>query len=110
MLFEFISTPSGLSEWFCDNVNIRNGIYTFIWDEQIQQARLLKNVDMEAIRFQWVDKTDGSYFELKIQKDDLTNEVSLIVTDFGETHAEREDGKRLWNSQIEKLMQVIGAV
>lgn len=109
MLFEFISTPSGLSEWFCDNVNIRNGIYTFIWDEQIQQARLLKNVNMESIRFQWVDKTDGSYFELRIQKDEITNEVSLVVTDFADTHAEREEGKRLWNSQIEKLMQVIGA-
>lgn len=110
MLFEFISTPSGLSEWFCDNVNIRNGIYTFIWDEQIQQARLLKNINLEAIRFQWVDKTDGSYFELKIQKDEITNEVSLIVIDFADTNAEREEGKRLWNNQVERLMQVIGAV
>ncbi|MCE3226512.1 MAG: hypothetical protein K0S32_1063 [Bacteroidetes bacterium] len=110
MLFEFLSTPSGLSEWFCDDVNIRNGIYTFIWDGQLQQARLLKTVDDQLVRFQWVDKTDGSYFEFRIQKDDLTNDISLIITDFAETVSERESSKRLWQSQVEKLMHIIGSI
>ncbi len=110
MLYGYISTPSGLSEWFCDDLNIRNGIYTFIWEEQMQQARLLKTVELQLVRFQWVDKTDGSYFEFRIQRDDLTNDISLIVTDFGETHAERESSKLLWHSQIEKLMHVIGSI
>lgn len=110
MLYEFLSTPSGLSEWFCDDLNIRNGIYTFIWDDQLQQARLLKTVDQQVVRFQWVDKTDGSYFEFRIQRDDLTNDISLIITDFAETVAERESSKLLWHSQIEKLMHVIGSI
>ena len=110
LLFEFLSTSSGLSEWFCDDVNIRNGIYTFIWDGQMQQARLLKTIDLLLVRFQWVDKHDGSYFEFKIQRDELTNDISLIVTDFAETNSERESSKLLWNSQIEKLMQVIGSI
>lgn len=110
MLYEFLSTASGLSEWFCDDLNIRNGIYTFIWDDQLQQARLLKTVDQQLVRFQWVDKTDGSYFEFRIQRDDLTNDVSLIITDFAENAAERESAKLLWNSQVEKLMHVIGSI
>lgn len=110
MLYEFISTPSGLSEWFCDDLNIRNGIYTFIWDDQLQQARLLKTVDQQLVRFQWVDKTDGSYFEFRIQRDDLTNDISLIITDFAETVAERESSKLLWHSQVEKLMHVLGSI
>lgn len=110
MLFEFLSTPSGLSEWFCDDVNIRNGIYTFIWDGQLQQARLLKTVDDQLVRFQWVDKTDGSYFEFKIQRDDLTNDISLIVTDFADNASEKESSKRLWQSQVEKLMHIIGSI
>jgi len=110
LLFEFLSTSSGLSEWFCDDVNIRNGIYTFIWDGQMQQARLFKTVDLLLVRFQWIDKHDGSYFEFKIQRDELTNDISLIVTDFAETNSERESSKLLWNSQIEKLMQVIGSI
>jgi uncharacterized protein YndB with AHSA1/START domain len=110
MLYEFISTPSGLSEWFCDDLNIRNGIYTFIWDDQLQQARLLKTIDQQLVRFQWVDKTDGSYFEFRIQRDDLTNDISLIITDFGDTHSERESSKLLWQSQVEKLMHVLGSI
>lgn len=110
MLYEFLSTPSGLSEWFCDDLNIRNGIYTFIWEDQLQQARLLKTIELQLVRFQWVDKTDGSYFEFRIQRDDLTNDISLIITDFADTVSERESAKLLWHSQIEKLMHVIGSI
>ncbi|MBS1650586.1 MAG: SRPBCC domain-containing protein [Bacteroidetes bacterium] len=110
LLYDFLSTSSGLSEWFCDDVNIRNGVYTFIWDGQMQQARLLKTIDEELVRFQWIDKTDGSYFEFKIQKDALTNDVSVIITDFAESASERESAKLLWQSQIEKLMKIIGSI
>jgi len=110
MLYEFLSTPSGLSEWFCDDLNIRNGIYTFIWDDQMQQARLLKTLDLQLVRFQWVDKIDGSFFEFRIQRDELTNDIALIITDFADSISERESSKLLWQSQIEKLMHVIGSI
>lgn len=109
ILYEFLVTPSGLSEWFCDDVNIRNGIYTFIWDGQLQQARLLKTVEEQLVRYQWVDKTDGSYFEFKIQRDDLTNDISLIITDFAIDKVEQESSKLLWQSQIDKLLHVMGS-
>lgn len=109
ILYEFLVTPSGLSEWFCDDVNIRNGIYTFIWDGQLQQARLLKTIEEQLVRFQWVDKTDGSYFEFRIQRDDLTNDISLIITDFAPDKAEQESSKLLWQSQIDKLLHVMGS-
>lgn len=110
MLYEFLYSNSGLSEWFCDDVNIRNGIYTFIWDGQMQQARLLKTIDNQLVRFQWVDKTDGSYFEFRIQHDDLTNDNSLIITDFADSNSEIESSKLLWQNQIDKLMHVIGSI
>lgn len=109
LLYEFLVSPSGLSEWFCDDVNIRNGIYTFVWDGQLQQARLLKTVEEQLVRYQWVDKTDGSYFEFKIQRDDLTNDISLIITDFATDKAEQESAKLLWQSQIDKLLHLMGS-
>lgn len=109
LLYEFLVTPSGLSEWFCDDVNIRNGIYTFIWDGQLQQARLLKTVEEQMVRYQWVDKADGSFFEFRIQKDDLTNDISLIITDFASDKNEQESSKLLWQSQIDKLLHVMGS-
>jgi uncharacterized protein YndB with AHSA1/START domain/uncharacterized protein (DUF427 family) len=109
LLYEFLVSPSGLSEWFCDDVNIRNGIYTFIWDGQLQQARLLKTVEEQLVRYQWVDKTDGSYFEFKIQRDDLTNDISLIITDFASDKTEQDSAKLLWQSQIDKLLHLMGS-
>jgi len=110
LLYEFLCTQSGLSEWFCDDVNIRNGIYTFIWDGQMQQARLLKTIDHQLVRFQWVDKTDGSFFEFRLQHDDLTNDVSLMITDFADITSDRDSSKLLWQSQVEKLMHVVGSI
>lgn len=110
ILYEFLTTPSGLSEWFCDDVNIRNGIYTFQWDENMQQAKLVKAEEDSLVRYQWLDKADdGSYFEFRIERDDLTNDVSLIVADFADSADERISSTQLWNSQIDKLLHVLGS-
>ncbi len=109
ILYEFLVTPSGLSEWFCDDVNIRNGIYTFVWDGQLQQARLLKTIEEQLVRYQWVDKSDGSYFEFRIQRDDLTNDISLMIIDFAGDKGEQESSKLLWASQVDKLLHILGS-
>jgi len=109
ILFEFLTTPSGLSEWFCDDVNIRNGIYSFKWEENEQNARVVKLIEEKLVRFQWVDKHDNSYFEFRIERDDLTNDISLIIVDFAETPEERASSALLWNSQVDKLLHVLGA-
>lgn len=109
MVYEFVSTESGLSEWFCDDVNIRNGIFTFTWDGQTQQARLVKEMPPFFIRYQWLDKNDGSYFEFKTQKDELTNDISLIITDFADNKADEESARLLWHSQVDKLLHVLGS-
>ena len=109
MVFEFVSTESGLSEWFCDDVNIRDGIFTFNWEGQIQQAKLVKEVPPISIRYQWLDKNDGSYFEFRTQKDELTNDISLIITDFATDKDDEISAKLLWHSQIDKLLHVLGS-
>jgi uncharacterized protein YndB with AHSA1/START domain len=109
MVFEFVSTESGLSEWFCDDVNIRDGVFTFNWDGQVQQAKLVKEVPPISIRYQWLDKNDGSFFEFKTQKDELTNDISLIITDFASDKADEESARLLWHSQIDKLLHVLGS-
>lgn len=109
MVFEFVSTESGLSEWFCDDVNIRDGIFTFDWDGQVQQAKLVKEVPPQMIRYQWLDKNDGSYFEFRIQKDELTNDISLIITDFATDKGDEDSARLLWHSQVDKLLHVLGS-
>jgi uncharacterized protein YndB with AHSA1/START domain len=109
ILFDFLTTPPGLSEWFCDDVDIRNGIYSFKWDEVPQPARLVKMIEESVVRYQWLEKKDNTYFEFRIERDDLTNDISLIVADFADTHEDKISSTLLWNSQIEKLLHVLGS-
>lgn len=107
LLYKFLTDPIELSEWFCDDVNIRNGIYTFVWNGVPQQARLVKQERNTLVRFQWIDKNDGSYFEFNIHKNPLTGDVMLYVTDFSEPN-ELESNKLWWNTQINKLKTILG--
>ena len=109
LLYNYISTPSGLSEWFADNVNSRGELFTFIWDDSEEQAKLITKKSSERIKFKWLDsKDDGSFFELRIQVDSITKDVSIIVTDFSDDD-EVEESKMLWENQIASLKQVLGS-
>jgi uncharacterized protein YndB with AHSA1/START domain len=109
LLFDFLATPSGLSEWFADDVDIRNEEFTFHWDGQIQRAKLLAYKQDHLLRLRWVDKNDDFYFEFRIDHDDLTGDVTLLITDFGESEDDLRTSKLLWESQVHKLMKVLGA-
>lgn len=108
LLYQYISTPSGLSEWFADNVNSRGEIFRFIWDGAEEEAKLLKRKSDEFVRFAWAEEEDNSYFELKIIVDDITSDVSLFITDFAEED-EVEEAKMLWQNQVSSLKQVLGS-
>ncbi len=109
LLYQYISTPSGLSEWFSDNVNSRGELFTFIWDDSEEQAKVLSKKSGERIKFKWVNEDeDASFFEMKIQVDEITKDVSLIITDFAEDD-EIEESKMLWENQISSLKQVLGS-
>jgi len=109
LLYNYISTPSGLSEWFADNVNSRGELFTFIWDDSEEQAKLITKKNSERIKFKWIDdENDSSFFELRIEVDSITKDVSIIVTDFCDDD-EVEESKMLWENQISSLKQVLGS-
>ena len=111
LLFQYLSTPSGLSEWFSDAVQYRGEKYTFLWGESEEYARVLSKKINEKIRFQWITEEDDEedyFFEFKIQMDEITKDVSLIITDFSEED-ELEEAKLLWDSLVSDLKQVLGS-
>jgi hypothetical protein len=100
-----------LSEWFADNVNSRGELFTFIWDGSEEKAKLLSKKSGERIKFRWLadDEEGHSYFfEMRIQVDEITKDVSLMITDFSEEN-EIEEAKMLWDNQISSLKQVLGS-
>ncbi len=109
-LYQYLSTPDGLSEWFADNVNSRSDIFTFIWDDSEEQAKRIGYKTNEKIRYKWLNDDDetGTYFEFRIQVDALTNDVSLMVTDFADED-DVEESKMFWENQVAELKHTIGA-
>jgi len=109
LLYQYISTPSGMSEWYADNVNSRGEFFTFIWEGSEERAKLLGKKNGERIKFRWDNDEDTEYyFELRIQVDEITKDVSLMVTDYADED-EIEEGKMLWDNMISSLKNILGS-
>ena len=108
ILFNSISTPSGLSEWFADDVNCNRNIYTFIWNDSEQEAELITMSNNYLIKFRWTDYPKDTFFEFRIEVDGITNDVVLKVVDFADED-EVEESKDLWISQVNTLMKNLGS-
>jgi uncharacterized protein YndB with AHSA1/START domain len=112
LLYQYISTPSGLEEWFADSVNSRGEFFTFIWNDSEENARLASKKSGEKVKFKWIDEDNKDteyYFELRILEDEITKDVSLMVVDFAED-SEIDESKKLWENQVSDLKHVIGSV
>jgi uncharacterized protein YndB with AHSA1/START domain len=109
ILFNYISTEAGLKEWFADEVKEVGDIFTFFWEGSSQMARLISMKEDHHVRFKWVDIHEPVFFEFRIDTDELTGDIALIITDFAEDESSVESAKLLWKSQIEALFHVLGA-
>jgi uncharacterized protein YndB with AHSA1/START domain len=110
VLYKRLSTPSGLAEWFADNVNLKNNVFTFFWDDSDQSAKILKKKPNKFVQFKWLDDEEKeSFFEFKILVDEMTSDVSLIITDFAEDEEDQEEQTMLWEQQIQNLKMAIGS-
>jgi START-like superfamily domain len=109
VLFSRLSTPEGLGEWFADQVNVDGDIFIFYWNNSESKARLSALKENKMVRFEWLgmENEESNYFEFRINFEDLTNELALIITDFAETE-EKEDSIYLWDSQINDLKRALG--
>jgi uncharacterized protein YndB with AHSA1/START domain len=109
VLFSRLSTPEGLGEWFADQVNVDGDLFSFFWNSSESKARLSAMKENKMVRFEWIgmDNEETNYFEFRINLEELTNELALIITDFAESE-EKEDSIYLWDSQINDLKRALG--
>ena len=109
VLFSRLSTPEGLGEWFADQVNVDGDHFTFIWNNSESKARLSALKDNKLVRFEWIgmENEESNYFEFRINIEELTGDLALIITDFAEED-EKEDSISLWDSQITNLKRLLG--
>ena len=109
VLFSRLSTPEGLCEWFADDVNVDGDMFSFYWDKTCSIARLSALKENKLVRFEWLEhqEEESNYFEFRINIDELTGDLALIITDFTEPE-EKEDSISLWDNQITDLKRLLG--
>ena len=115
IIWEQISSAHGLERWFADHVNEEEeGILKFTWGEpwteqDIRQAHVIESVKFDHIRLKWdyEDDDEESYFEMRIEKSDLTHNLNLLITDFADDD-DVEGLKILWESMLDRLHRASG--
>ena len=53
ILYEFLSTPAGLQEWFADKVDERDNVFSFSWNGTTDMASVIDLEQEKFIRFHW---------------------------------------------------------
>ena len=107
ILYEFLSTPAGLQEWFADKVDERDNVFSFSWNGTTDKAEVTESEQEKYIRFHWMHLPKEEFFEFAIEKSEVTNQTILVIKDFAEKK-EIKDQSMLWDHQVKDLLHRIG--
>jgi uncharacterized protein YndB with AHSA1/START domain len=107
ILFEFLSTPAGLQEWFADKVDERDSVFSFSWNGATDRAEVIESEEEKFIRFHWLHAPREEYFEFRIEKSEVTNQTILVIRDFADK-GEVKDQSQLWDYQVKDLFHRLG--
>lgn len=108
ILYEFLSTPVGLSEWFADKVDQRDTTFYFSWNGSVDTAEMTEQFENNYVRYRWDYYDADEFFEFRIEQSAVTNETILRITDFADK-IDVKDQERLWNTQVSDLKHRIGS-
>jgi uncharacterized protein YndB with AHSA1/START domain len=107
ILYEFLSTSTGLQEWFADKVEDKDGQFSFAWNGSSEEAEVVESEENKSIRFHWLNSPKDEYFEFSIEKSEVTNLTILVINDFAEKK-EIKDQSQLWETQVKDLFHRLG--
>ena len=107
ILYQFLTTPSCLVRWFCDEVDITGNTYTFIWGGTEETAELVDDIEDELLRFHWAEAEDDEFLEFHIGEAPVTGETVMVLVDYCDEDEVR-DQKRYWDTQMLQLQKETG--
>jgi hypothetical protein len=107
-LWNHLQSDTGLEGWFADRVELDEKDYTFYWGEAEQHASLISMRRDVYVRYRWWDDEPHAFFEMRIIKSELTDETTLIITDFASDPDDQDELIDLWDQQIENLKRILG--
>lgn len=112
MLYPYIFTAGGLAQWFADDVTIdEDKIFNFIWDGEDHKAKMIAHRTNSFVKFEFIsngdEEDDPAFFELRLEKNELTQSVFIRVIDYSEFD-DQEELHELWDGLIEGLRETVG--
>ncbi|MBK7110722.1 MAG: ATPase [Bacteroidetes bacterium] len=107
-LYNFLTTATGLSQWFAEDVDNEENTFYFTWGKQTDIAEMISTEDDDFISYRWDYQDEDEYFEFRIEKGDITDDTVLFITDIVD-EGDVESQKQLWDAQIKSLSKRIGA-
>ncbi len=106
IIYLFVTQPTAIIRWFCDEVDNIGDDYTFSWDGDSEEATLVMDIEDELVKYVWKDRPD-EYLQFRIYKTDITNETILEVSDFCDDD-EVQEQKDIWEVYIKKFKTFCG--
>jgi uncharacterized protein YndB with AHSA1/START domain len=113
ILFPYIASASGLSQWFCDDVRLDpDHRLDMVWDKQSHFAEIVTQRPGRSIRYVFLDEQkrplqDANYLDFTLELSRITDEVFLRVTDYSE-HSDTQEQQELWEGLVGKLRDQVG--
>ncbi len=113
IVFHYLSTASGLEEWFADEVKINEDKnYIFNFDREDHYARLASQRSNSHVKFEFYvpknpDEADHAFIEFKLEENDLTQTLFLKVIDYSDSY-EDDELVPIWDGLIARLKDIIG--
>ena len=110
VLFPYISTASGLQEWFAAKVFTRGDSvsFDFLWDNESHPARLSVNRLNKMTRFDFLnDEQRGNFVEFKLELSEMVNSTFLKITDNSDNE-DATDLQDMWEGMVYKLKEIVG--
>ncbi|MCS6822464.1 MAG: START-like domain-containing protein [Microscillaceae bacterium] len=115
ILYPYLQTPLGLSEWFAEKVTVLdNKLYHFVWNNEDHYARMAAHKLNKYVKFEFLDDAnparpaaDASYIEFKIEANDMTGSTFLKITDYSEMN-DLDELHELWKGLIAQLKEKVG--
>ncbi len=116
IIYPYLSTASGLSQWFADDVTINEDkVYNFVYDGEDHFAKAVVMRNNHNVKFEFFDpqiavdeeETDRSYLEFRLDENELTQTFFLRVIDYSDAYNDEEQ-ESIWEGLISSLKEIIG--
>lgn len=113
MLYPYFTTPSGLAQWFADDVDIdEDSIFNFKWEGEDHKAKMVSHRTNSFAKFIFLkpDKTeddDADWVEFKIDLNEMTQTTFIKIQEYSDFD-DKEEQAEVWEGLLHTLKETVG--